>query len=421
MYSELNERGLSLGLSSIAVWVGFAVLGKPQDRGYQLHQERERRAAQTRTQHAAHRDFTIAAPLLPMLATQYHFCDSNVLVASINTCFRFFQARKDPLNSPLLIWINGGPGGSSSGTPLGSSGSCRVNPDGNSTFLNEWSRNRSTNMLYVDQASSQRERNLLNDTSPEQNTTLAVGLWPSTDTSLILDSGCIDLPVFCFSYPEMAVNNTYGILGVNATILANMTDNLHKPGGRLDQAYQCGNISERDDPLTIGINETVNDVCFRAGKFCDDWVQCAFSNPRRSFSDITVPSALSQTPPFSRACLQRPHVQEGLGGEGDFARPGWNRKLAYLWQRGIKVAFVYGDKDYICKWIGGEAVSLAIDYTGTAKCHAAGYAKIVDNDSYIGGQVRQYDYLSFSGVFQTGHGIAGQRYWCFCAPSLLHS
>lgn len=267
----------------------------------------------------------------------------------------------------------------------------------------------------------------------EQNERIRNGTWTvegqqkelHLDT-LILDSGCIDLPVSWFSYPEMAVNNTYGIVGVNDTILANMTDNLHKPGGCLDQAYQCGNLSERYDPLNIGINKTVNDICFRAGKFCDDWVQGPFSISKRSFYDITVPSALSRTPPFSRAYLQRPHVQEALGmrlnwssgspwvaeafrREGDFARPGWIGKLAYLLERGIKVAFVYGDKDYICNWIGGEAVSLAIDYTDTAKFHAAGYANIVTNDSYIGGQVRQHGNLSFSRVFQTGHGIAGQQ------------
>ena len=41
-------------------------------------------------------------------------------------------------------------------------------------------------------------------------------------------------------------------------------------------------------------------------------------------------------------------VSEAYRRVGDFARPGWIQKFAYLLDRGIKVAFIYGDKDYLC-------------------------------------------------------------------------
>lgn len=50
-------------------------------------------------------------------------------------------------------------------------------------------------------------------------------------------------------------------------------------------------------------------------------------------------------------------------------------------------------------------MSLAINYTNTAEFHAAGYTAIQTNDSYSGGQVRQYGNLSFSRVYQAGHEI----------------
>lgn len=54
-------------------------------------------------------------------------------------------------------------------------------------------------------------------------------------------------------------------------------------------------------------------------------------------------------------------------------------------------------------------MSLAINYTDTAKFHAAGYTGIQTNESYVGGQVRQYGNLSFNRVYQAGHGAPGQQ------------
>lgn len=69
----------------------------------------------------------------------------------INTFFWFFEARKDPHNAPLAIWLNGGPGGSSMMGALSENGPCFVNADSNSTYLNPWSWNNEVNMLYIDQ------------------------------------------------------------------------------------------------------------------------------------------------------------------------------------------------------------------------------------------------------------------------------
>lgn len=79
--------------------------------------------------------------------------------------------------------------------------------------------------------------------------------------------------------------------------------------------------------------------------------------------------------------------------------------LAYLLESGVKVVLFYGDRDYACNWMGGEAISLAIDYKFTPQFHAAGYEPLRTNSSYIGGLVRQYGNLSYSRVFQAGHMV----------------
>ena len=69
----------------------------------------------------------------------------------IHTFFWFFEARKDPANAPLSLWLQGGPGSPSIPAALGENGPCRVTPDSKGTVLNPWSWNNEVNMLYIDQ------------------------------------------------------------------------------------------------------------------------------------------------------------------------------------------------------------------------------------------------------------------------------
>jgi carboxypeptidase C (cathepsin A) len=120
-----------------------------------------------------------------------------------------------------------------------------------------------------------------------------------------------------------------------------------------------------------------------------------------------------------RGFLQRSWVQSALGTPlnwsqsidsvyysftniGDYARSdvlGYLEDIAYVLDSGIKVALVYGDRDYVCNWIGGEEASVAINYTHSDRFRSAGYAPIQTNLSYVGGQVRQYGNFSFSRVY----------------------
>ncbi|KAI1434959.1 carboxypeptidase S1 [Xylaria sp. CBS 124048] len=438
---------------------------------------------------------------------------------AINTFFWFFEARKDPQNAPLSIWLNGGPGSSSLLGLFSENGPCYVNPDSNSTRLSEWSWNNEVNMLYIEQPvqvgfaydvlqnftrdliSGDKVRLDPGDEIPEQNTTQLVGTFASgnntstaqgsrnaaialwhfaqawfqefpayhpTDSrislatesyggrygpafvsffeeqnqkiengtwnvrgenfvlnldTLILINSCVDRQVTYFSYPHMAFNNTYGIQAVNETIYLGMVDALNREGGCLDQIADCIAVSEVYDPNNIGINATVNKICMDAETFCVNEVR----SPYQEFSDNNYYDIGTLDPdpfpqPFYSLYLNQPHVQAALGvplnftsssavvsdafrGIGDYPRPGWVEDLAYLLDNGIKVHMFYGDRDYACNWIGGEAVSLAINYTHTKQFHAAGYTDIVVNDTYIGGQVRQYGNLSFSRVYEAGHEI----------------
>lgn len=70
----------------------------------------------------------------------------------------------------------------------------------------------------------------------------------------------------------------------------------------------------------------------------------------------------------------------------------------------MRVSLIYGDADYICNWFGGEAVSLAAQYTHTAEFNAAGYVPmVVDGVEY--GETREYGNFSFTRIYESGHEV----------------
>lgn len=81
------------------------------------------------------------------------------------------------------------------------------------------------------------------------------------------------------------------------------------------------------------------------------------------------------------------------------------------------MSLVFGDRDYACPWNGGEAVSLAVNYSSSAQFRAAGYQDIRVNETYVGGQVRQHGNFSFVRVYDAGHEGTSSVFCLFCLPS----
>ncbi|KAG9247648.1 carboxypeptidase-like protein S1 [Calycina marina] len=79
------------------------------------------------------------------------FSPLNTSYQSQTQIFLVFEARKDPHNAPLSIWLDGGPGSSLMYGLLTENGPCFIGTDSNSTYLNPWSWNNEVNMLYIDQ------------------------------------------------------------------------------------------------------------------------------------------------------------------------------------------------------------------------------------------------------------------------------
>ncbi|KAL8746954.1 MAG: hypothetical protein Q9184_007675 [Pyrenodesmia sp. 2 TL-2023] len=70
----------------------------------------------------------------------------------------------------------------------------------------------------------------------------------------------------------------------------------------------------------------------------------------------------------------------------------------------VRVSLIYGDADYICNWFGGQAVSLAVNYTDSTKFRAAGYTPFLVNGQEYG-EVREYGNFSFLRIYEAGHEV----------------
>jgi carboxypeptidase C (cathepsin A) len=264
----------------------------------------------------------------------------------------------------------------------------------------------------------------------EQNMKIANKTWTEVgDTYIIhLDTlgiinGCVDVQVQEPSYPQMAYNNTYGIKAINESVFQSSLDAYTAPGGVRDLINTCRSLAAEGDPTNQGNNVTVNNACVIAGE-ATNLVEGPYSSySGRNYYDIAAIDIDPFPPNYYIGYFNQPHVQEALGVPVNFTNPGGNAPysafqatgdyprggllddLSYLIDSGIKVAMVYGDRDYACTWIGGEAASLAVAYSKASSFHASGYQDIQVNGSYNGGLVRQYGNFSFSRVFQAGHEV----------------
>ena len=87
-----------------------------------------------------------------------------------------------------------------------------------------------------------------------------------------------------------------------------------------------------------------------------------------------------------------------FAGTGDGVRQAGGPNLEYLLANGVKVALIYGDRDYRCPWTQAEATAKVAKWTHQQGFVSAGYTKIqgILNDHQ--GVVKQFGLLSFSRI-----------------------
>ena len=251
------------------------------------------------------------------------------------------------------------------------------------------------------------------------NKTLEVHL-----TSLGIMQGCIDDLVQGRFYPIFANNNTYGVQALSLIDQQTAASSYLSADGCQEQIQACRSAVISQDPGDLGDVAVVNQICKGAQTTCNNDVIGPYTDSGRDVYDITQFTPDPFPPSTYLDYLNSADVQAAIGVSinytetnsavanafiqtGDYERGDQINQMAYLLTLGVRVALVYGDRDYICNWLGGEAVSFSIaaQLPAYSPFYAAGYADIVVNNSYVGGVVRQYGNLSFSRIYDAGHLI----------------
>ncbi|KAL9083443.1 MAG: hypothetical protein Q9165_008519 [Trypethelium subeluteriae] len=251
----------------------------------------------------------------------------------------------------------------------------------------------------------------------DQNQAIANGSASGTQlnfNTLGIGNGIIDEYIQAPYYPEFAVNNTYGIKAYNDTVYNYARFAAYMDNGCLAQVAGCRQV----DHSTLSGQA----VCTEAENLCRDNVEGPYyAYGGRGTYDIRHPSDDPTPPTYFEDYLNQGYVQDALGVDlnytdandaiywafqqtGDFVYNNFIQDLETILANGVSVSLYHGDADYICNWFGGQAISLAVNFTHKAEFAAAGYqALVVDGVEY--GEVRQYGNFSFTRVYEAGHEV----------------
>lgn len=210
------------------------------------------------------------------------------------------------------------------------------------------------------------------------------------------------------AYYKYAIRNPYGVQMMNQSIAQKMFDQLFGSGGCMDQLKRCNSADGTDRQ------------CFDADDYCYNAQDLAVQSSKRDEYDIRYIKPSPFPNPYFEQYLNLPHVRKAIGAYvtftsasnvvfNAFLKTGDTVKnltvmedMKSLVDRGIPVALLYGDADYICNWIGGEAVADALSVDGF---DSAGYVDVQTPDKLIHGQVKQSGNFAFIRAYQSGHMV----------------
>ncbi|KAJ7739216.1 Alpha/Beta hydrolase protein [Mycena metata] len=373
--------------------------------------------------------------------------------------FYFFESRNNPDEDDVVFWTNGGPGCSSGIGLLMELGPCRVvkAEHGNVHHPESWNSNQ--NIFFIDQPIGVGF-SYADSTTEEaaQDIAAFVAIFFAHFTKFQGRGFHLSgesyagryLPVFASAvYDQNPRLVKAGIAPINLTsvIIGNgMTDDV----GMMPSWYEqqctsatlppvqniqtCVQMKTRMSRCTKWLKESCQDMfdsinCAAAFSFCVETTFDPFMATGLNRYDMSKPCGKTS----SGLCydeideivkyLNQKDVQALLGVEvlqyescsekvgTDFAftldlYAGSTEYVAALLERGVRVLIYVGTYDFVCNWIGNEAWTLLLEWSGQAEFRAQALREwSVGVDGRRAGQTRSAGGLTFATVDGAGHMV----------------
>ena len=398
-------------------------------------------------------------------------CDPNVkqlsgyfrISATKKLFFWFFESRRAPATDPVVMWLSGGPGCSSSIALFGENGPCTVEftdaqKTTTQTKLNPFSWNSRANTLFLDQPAGTgfsvgRENDHNEDMVARDIYAFLVAFFSSPKGKAFQPNKFF---LFGESYAGHYVPHAAATIHRNnkrfASLLGLPVINLAGASvgnGLMDPEVQYAKFPAMAKPLIPAkvydamvasvapcvrqiracqaltkwwsIPVATSAVCEAAVDFCNSNLIAPVQLAGYNWYDVREQCKVRPLCyDFSAidAYLNRVDVRKALGVPGG-VKP-WeecsssvHRRMTPDWMLNyltdfpelladkIPVLIYAGDTDYICNWIGGKAAALAMEWPGKGAFNEA-----LDADWLAGsGRVRSFGGFTFLQVFQAGHMV----------------
>lgn len=364
--------------------------------------------------------------------------------------FWFFESRNDPENDPVVLWLNGGPGCSSLTGLFFELGPASIGED-LKPVPNKYSWNNNANVIFLDQP---------------VNTGYSYSSGKVSDTVTAGKDAYAFLELFFKKFPEYNGRDfhiagesyaghyipvfgseimSHDDRGFNLTSLL-IGNGLTDPLNQYDQyePMACG----------LGGHEAVLDdsqcqAMIDSQPRCDQLIETCYESQS---AWTCVPAVIycnnAQLGPYQQtglnvydireACqgdnglcypqldlidqyLNLPEVKDAVGAEvdqysgcnfdvnrdflfaGDWMKP-YQTAVSELLEKDVPILIYAGDKDYICNWLGNEAWSRALPWTGHEEFASKDLSpwKVGEKEA---GQVRNHEHFTFLRVYEAGHMV----------------
>lgn len=365
----------------------------------------------------------------------------------------FFESRNDPKNDPVLLWLNGGPGCSSSIGLFFELGPSSINATLQPVH-NPHSWTNKANVIFLDQPVGVGYS--YTDGEPIQSTAAA-----ATDVFTFLE-------LFFQKFPHL-VKNKFHIAGESyaghyipaiASEIINRADrsfdltSVMIGNGITDPLVQskyyrpmaCGEGGYKAvlDPKLCAEMDRAWPTCEALGKLCYKFPSAAACVPANYFCESKLYGKYAETGlnPYDirlpcddpgGSCykeqdyiddfLNLDYVKEAVGASnidiysscdedvfirffysGDEMKP-FQGYVAELLNKNIPVLLYEGDKDFICNWLGNHAWANQLKYKELNAFQSQRLVPWYTQEGNLAGEVQNYGIFTFLRVYDAGHMV----------------